>query len=752
MQRYNITSPAKAAQDPLDRPLSWTQFPDQRAKTMKAMESSLREMAAEIPKTVRSEKGKLPYRKLATFGPDRSSKGCLRHNANVVNVTGVEGDYDLGKITPEVARDRLEDAGVAALIYTTASHMQDSKGPRWRVLCPFSGPLPPEERARHLARLNGVLGGVLAEESFSLSQSYYAGSVSGLPPAKTFLAEGRYLDAAQELDAGAIYKRGTRTLKATKSAGAKTGLPLSEFAAALMTIPNDESNEDAGSRDWWLKIMAALHHETDGSEEGLELALEWSKRHPSFNHDHTVERWGSFHRSDGATGATILGEALRHGWVNRAYIDAAFDDLWTAEELAELTADAEFEKDFAELIGRAPKPSAEVFWGTPMMKGDKPVLNLFNTSVFLGRDLDSILPGLAHNLMTQRDEWQGGELNDAAVSLARMALERRGLETVAKELVQDAAKFVAKRREFHPIRDYYDALRWDGQPRADTWLIRHAGAEDSPYVRAVSRKFLIAMVARVMRPGCKHDHVLVLIGKQGRLKRSACRVLAGDDYFSDTLPSIRGDKTEAMRHLQGKQLVELAELAPSRKTDAEDLKAFLSGAVDRVRMPYAKFDQSFPRQCVFVGTTNEDQFLRDATGGRRFWPVTVPQVIDVAALAEERDQLFAVVAAAYRDGETWWLDPEFEAEHAAPVQAAAYVSDSWEEDVAAWLDNPTVEALDEEVKPKAETTVAEVLNALGVSSDRQSQANQKRAGDVLRTLGWTKHHTMRGKVWRRPEA
>ena len=541
---------------------------------------------------------------------------------------------------------------------------------------------------------------------------------------------------------------------ARKSSGERTGLPFAEVADALMAIPNDGSNPDDDGRDWWLHIGMALHHETDGDEEGLEAFQDWSERHPSYDYVKTLDAWLSF-EGDGRTAATILREAYHHGWRNVALEDRLLDECWTPEELeaiAKEALDAETQAVIEELVGVPAKAMAKVEWGTPMMRGDKPVINLYNTTVYLGRNLDSILPGLAHNRMTGRDEWRDGQITDAVVSIARMALEKRGLETVGKDLVADAAQAVARKLAYHPIRDYLDGLCWDGVPRLDSWLVRHAGADDTPYTRAVGRKFLLAMVARVMKPGCKHDHTLVLSGEQGQDKSKACSIIAGAEHFSDTLPSISGDKTDAIRHLQGKWLVELAEMAPSRKSDAGDLKAFLSGAVDRVRMPYAKFDEAFPRQCVFVGTTNDDQFLRDATGGRRFWPVAVRQVIDTESLAAERDQLFAEAMDAFKAGEPWWLDREFEAEHAAPVQAGAYVADSWGDDVALWLDKPHDE-LDEEAGVKMEVTVSQVLSdALGINSGRHTMADQKRAGDVMRQLGWTKHHTMRGKVWRRPKA
>lgn len=543
--------------------------------------------------------------------------------------------------------------------------------------------------------------------------------------------------------------------EAHQSAGEPTGLELEEFAAALMAVPNDDTNPDADGRDWWLKMLAAVHHETDGSEEGLELVQDWSAEHPSCDAGETETVWQSFRRGEGATGATVLYEARRHGWGNdRAAALAMLDD----EDEAPFDPDMMNEETraaYEELVGPITRKStvpAKVDWGQPIMRGNNPVINLNNTTLYLGRNVDSILPGLARNQMTHRYEWRDGPLTDSAISLAQIALERLGLQTVGESLVSRAAQAVAQNRAFHPIRDQLTALRWDGKPRLDSWLVRHAGAEDSPYTGAVGRKFLIQMVARVMRPGCKADHTLVLSGAQGQNKSTACAILAGEEYFSDTLPAIHGDKTEAMRHLQGKWLVELAELAPSRKSEAEDLKAFLSGAVDRVRLPYAKRDEAFARQCVFVGTTNDDQFLRDATGGRRFWPVKVGKVIDTDALTAERDQLFAEAFAAYSDGEAWWLDRDFEAEHAKPVQEAARESDSWADDVAKWLDLPTGDLGDEEDTVTNEVTISEVLDgALNIRSGQQTMAHQKRAAVVMRDLGWVKVRTRTGMVWRRGE-
>ena len=236
-------------------------------------------------------------------------------------------------------------------------------------------------------------------------------------------------------------------------------------------------------------------------------------------------------------------------------------------------------------------------WGAPMMQGDKPINDQHNAILYLGRILATILPDLAHNQMTHRDEWRGGEVCDATLVLTRTGLERLGLKTVGKELMSDAVLTVARHRQCHPVRDTLDRLVHDGESRLDSWLVSHAGAEDTLYTPAVGRKFLIQMVARVMQPGCKADPTLVLIGPQGAGKSALCRHLAGAAYVTDTLPAITGGK-DVMEHLHGVWLAELAELAPPRKSEQEDLRACLTGTVDRFRAPYGKRTESFPRQCV----------------------------------------------------------------------------------------------------------------------------------------------------------
>ncbi|QGX98293.1 hypothetical protein EI983_08350 [Roseovarius faecimaris] len=537
---------------------------------------------------------------------------------------------------------------------------------------------------------------------------------------------------------------------------------LGEHGPSVQADGVKPGKDTSGSGEAWrfLQGLARLGHTEEEAREAIAAddgpAGEWWGRVDERQQDRAIERGFGVVSSKLAASDALLTE---DDVTPRKTTLTAFRGMLTEEQLVKRMEEYRTSLDaeaFALMWGdgEEDKPVTPKEWGEPMNRENgQPIINLHNTVIYLGRNLDTVLPGLAHNLMTHRDEWKGGEIDDEAISLARIALEARGLKTVGKELVADAIRAVAKKLSYHPIRDHLNALRWDGEPRLDTWLIRLSGAEDTPYTRAVSRKFPIQMVARVMKPGCKADYTMVWSGEQGQDKSKACRILAGAEYFSDTLPSIRGSKEEALRHLQGLWLVELAELAPSFKADQEDQKAFLSGSVDRVRLPYARFPQSFRRQCVFIGTTNEDQFLKDPTGGRRYWPVAIRQVFDTEGLEKERDQLFAEATHAFNEGEEWWLDREFEAEHVKPVQAAAYEEDSWAMKIGPWLDKPAFDEDDDTPSPKKdETTVAEVLSdALGIPAGQQTRANQNRAAANLRTLGWTKHHTREGKVWRRAQ-
>lgn len=208
----------------------------------------------------------------------------------------------------------------------------------------------------------------------------------------------------------------------------------------------------------------------------------------------------------------------------------------------------------------------------------------------------------------------------------------------------------------HPIREYLLSLKWDGVARADTIFIDYLGAEDTEYTRTVTRKALIGAVARIMQPGCKHDHILVLVGPQG-CRKSTTLAKLGKSWFSDSFYTVQGK--EAYEQIQGFWLIEMGEMAATRKAELESIKQFVSKQSDSYRAAYAKRTQEHPRQCAFFGTTNDDEFLRDATGGRRFWPVTVTDKGRETGdyfTAEIVDQVWAEIVMRYSAGENWYLD------------------------------------------------------------------------------------------------
>ncbi len=326
-------------------------------------------------------------------------------------------------------------------------------------------------------------------------------------------------------------------------------------------------------------------------------------------------------------------------------------------------------------------------------------------------------------------------LTDNDVTAVQERMQRLGLHRIGKAAVHDAINLRAEENAFHPVRDWLESLVWDATPRLDTWLARYMGAEASLYTAAVGRWFFLQMVARVMQPGCKADYTLVLEGpRQGEGKSTAGSILGGP-WFSDSLPDIHTGK-DVPQHLRGKWLVEFAELSATRKADVETTKAFLTRCEERYRPPYGRLEVTEPRQCVFIGTTNEATYLRDPTGARRFWPVRVGD-IDLDALASDRAQLFAEAMYLYRLGARRWPDRGFEREHIRPQQETRRDADPWEDAIMQYVDNQNV------------VRIAAVAERLGLTPDKLDQRTSKRIADTLRELGWEKKKSDGAWLWRR---
>ena len=263
-----------------------------------------------------------------------------------------------------------------------------------------------------------------------------------------------------------------------------------------------------------------------------------------------------------------------------------------------------------------------------------------------------------------------------------------------RNAIQDAWAIECGHNAFHPVREYLLGLEWDGTERLDTMLVRYLRAEDTPFCRAASRKWMCAAVARVMQPGRKFDQMLVLVGPQGIGKSTLARTLSRG-WFTDSIQKLDGK--DAYESLRGVWIVELAELAATKRSETETIKNFITKTEDTYRPAYGRHTVVYPRQCLFYGTTNDPDFLKDKSGNRRFWPVEV-EGFDrgrLLGLEEEVDQLWAEAVARWRGGEVLWMDDEELWAAAEEAQLAHTIQDDLVGQILEYLDKPLPDGWDE---------------------------------------------------------
>ena len=358
----------------------------------------------------------------------------------------------------------------------------------------------------------------------------------------------------------------------------------------------------------------------------------------------------------------------------KAMADLASNDSRTKMQMLEdKTAD-----DFEVL------PETDKDWATQLKYTEKGALAQTIENVVLILQNDPTLAGclalneMDHNIVAKQSlPWRkiksASQWVDADDAHLRYYLERvYGL--TGKDRIFDAVNVVAQQAAFHPVRDYLDGCNWDGVPRVDSLLIDYLGAEDNEYTRAVTRKTLVAAVARIYNPGCKFDYMLTLRGRQG-LGKSALISKLGGKWFSDSFTTLQGK--EAYEQVLGVWIMEVGELAGMRKAEAETIKLYVSKQTDRFRPAYGRRTQEFPRQCIFIGTTNESQFLRDTTGNRRFWVVDTPNDPTRDMWEELTPEVVRLIWAEavnfYKQGEKLYLPKELESK-------AREIQESYEEE------------------------------------------------------------------------
>jgi predicted P-loop ATPase len=318
--------------------------------------------------------------------------------------------------------------------------------------------------------------------------------------------------------------------------------------------------------------------------------------------------------------------------------------------------------------------------------------------------------------------------------LATEWLQREDI-AVNTQTTAQAVEAVARDRSYHPVIDYLSDLQHDGRARANTWLCMCLGAEQNSYNETVGRAMLIAAVARIFNPGCKVDTVPIFEGAQGARKSTAVKALF-DPWFSDELADL-GSKDAAMQ-TRGVWGIEVSELDAMSRMEVSRIKAFITRTTDRFRPPYGSRIIESPRSCVFWGTTNADGYLKDETGGRRFWPVKIGK-INVDLLRDMRDQLWAEAVVLYNAGAPWWITKAETLRDAERHQRDRYIGDPWDDIISSYA------------APYFEVEITDILtNALHLDKAKWSQTEQNRVARCLRAQAYSRVQVRSGdkRIWR----
>jgi hypothetical protein len=488
-----------------------------------------------------------------------------------------------------------------------------------------------------------------------------------------------------------------------------------EVEELLSYIPADVSYDD------WIRVLMGLHDRYAGSEEGLVVADRWSATGKKYRVGEVVEKWQSFKRG-GTHWPTVAATAARYGAnlgeIQRRHLDpykvlgGQPVALPAGASLTPPPAPAQTEPldGYADIIAAAPHDNGvtTLIECVRTLHGHLPIrFDEFSQTIIATK------PMVWDKRGSYPRQWT--DLDTIHCQTAAQAM----LIRPSKDTTFDAVAMIAHHNRFHPVRDYLNGLAWDGMHRLDGWLHNYFRANDTAFNKLAGAKFMISAVARVMEPGCKADTVLVLEGEQGRRKSSAIAALTGPEWLTDELPDLH--TKDAAIQLCGKWIIEVSELSAMARADVETVKKFMSRSVDRYRAPFGKVANDHPRQCVFIATTNDERYLKDQTGNRRFWPVACGD-IDVDAIRRDRNQLWAESVARYRGGERWWLTGD-ENRIAEIEQEDRREVDPWEERIGAHVAG--LGGL-----PTSMDLIARAV--LNISYDRQNAGITRRISNCLR--------------------
>ena len=568
----------------------------------------------------------------------------------------------------------------AAVLYSTHSHTKAS--PRLRLVIPLSRAVSPDEYAAISRRIAGDIGIDMCDDTtFEPHRLMYWPSASYDAPFRYEIIDSPWLDADEQLKRytdwqdPAQWPVSSRKQDLMDRLAKKQGDPYEKpgiVGAFCRVYPIEEAIEQflpstyvkagdgrytytGGSTSGGLVIyengkFAYSHHGTDPISGKLCNSFDLVRLHMFGDKDDDVNPGTPVNRLPSYTSMSEL-----------AIEDPAVVEDLNLHNLAEITSalDESGDTDSAEWVKTLTvslkgniEPTIEN--ALTIMLNDPNIKGRYYYDAF--RERPVVCGDLPWQDLNKRQSDCWSDSDDAGLRMHLEKFYRIDNSIKIRDAVELAMVQVAK----HPVREYLQALKWDGLRRADTLFIDYLGAEDSEYTREVTRKALLGAVARIMQPGCKHDHVLVLIGPQG-CRKSTTLLKLGKKWYSDSLYTMSGK--DAYEQLQGFWIIEMGEMAATKKADLEQIKQFVSKQSDSYRAAYARRTQEHPRQCAFFGTTNDEEFLRDSTGGRRFWPVQVTEVgreKGDTLTPETVDQIWAEIMVRYNAGEQWYLSPAVE--------------------------------------------------------------------------------------------
>jgi predicted P-loop ATPase len=563
-----------------------------------------------------------------------------------------------------------------AVLHST--HKHTATDPRYRLVMPLSRECTPDEYAALSRQVAGMLGIELFDNttfqserlmfwpSNSKDMPYYAETQTGpwLDVDEILNTYVDWTDSSAWPTAEAVVREIHDKSKKQQDPTEKNGLigafcRAYSISEAIEAFLQDEYTRLDDSRYTYKKGSAAgglvlyedefaySHHGTDPIGGNLCNAFDLVRIH-EFGHLDTSLADGNKYKSMAAMEELCRNDKkVRQILASEKISESKYDFKEALEEPTEWVQDLEIDKK-GKYVSSANNISL-IFANDPGLK-----------NAFAENEFDNKKYALRR--LPWR-EFEGPEtIKNVDLSGIRNYIESvYGIVSVGK--IDDALNLQFEKKRFHPVRDYLNALKWDGEPRIEKLLIDYFGAIDNDYTRQVMRKTMIAAVSRVFKPGIKFDNVLTLVGQRQGTGKSTFIAKLGGQFFSDSFHTVNGK--EAFEQLQGAWIIEIAELSGLRKSEVEPIKHFISKQVDTFRPAFGRVIEDFPRQCIFIATTNERDFLRDSTGNRRFWPVDVREdKIEKSVFDTEFEQVvndcWAEAVHYFKQGENLYLDSKAE--------------------------------------------------------------------------------------------